>query len=167
MLDSLLSWFSVDMGIDLGTCNTLVCVRGEGIVLNEPSVVAVRKGTNNLVCFDRSGQPGQQPFAAECTSLANLPRVAQNLKFEAIPDKKASQAAFDEAEKNGTRIAPEFGSVWFHVMGADAEHTRTHVTVAVPGATTKTMGLPENGQKGGVWIMNAGTTTAHLMTPGQ
>ncbi len=38
--------FSVDMGIDLGTCNTLVCVRGEGIVLNEPSVVAVRKGTN-------------------------------------------------------------------------------------------------------------------------
>jgi rod shape-determining protein MreB len=34
------------MGIDLGTCNTLVCVRGQGIVLNEPSVVAVRKGTN-------------------------------------------------------------------------------------------------------------------------
>ena len=44
--DRFLSWFSLDMGIDLGTCNTLVCVRGEGIVLNEPSVVAVRKGTN-------------------------------------------------------------------------------------------------------------------------
>ncbi|NOG55322.1 MAG: rod shape-determining protein [Planctomycetes bacterium] len=43
------SWFSVDMGIDLGTCNTLVCVRGEGIVLNEPSVVAVRKGTNRVL----------------------------------------------------------------------------------------------------------------------
>lgn len=37
------------MGIDLGTCNTLVCVRGEGIVLNEPSVVAVRKGTNRVL----------------------------------------------------------------------------------------------------------------------
>lgn len=37
------------MGIDLGTCNTLVCVRGEGIVLNEPSVVAVRKGTNKVL----------------------------------------------------------------------------------------------------------------------
>ncbi|MFB3431744.1 MAG: rod shape-determining protein [Phycisphaerales bacterium JB065] len=48
-LHSLLSWFSVDMGIDLGTCNTLVCVRGEGIVLNEPSVVAVRKGTNEVL----------------------------------------------------------------------------------------------------------------------
>ena len=45
-LDPLLGWFSMDMGIDLGTCNTLVCVRNEGIVLNEPSVVAVRKGTN-------------------------------------------------------------------------------------------------------------------------
>ncbi len=44
--DSALGWFSLDMGIDLGTCNTLVCVRGQGIVLNEPSVVAVRKGTN-------------------------------------------------------------------------------------------------------------------------
>ncbi|MBI9018244.1 MAG: rod shape-determining protein [Phycisphaerae bacterium] len=39
----------MDMGIDLGTCNTLVCIKGEGIVLNEPSVVAVRKGTNQVV----------------------------------------------------------------------------------------------------------------------
>jgi rod shape-determining protein MreB len=46
LLDTILGWFSVDMGIDLGTCNTLVAVRNEGIVLNEPSVVAVRKGTN-------------------------------------------------------------------------------------------------------------------------
>ncbi len=46
LLDALLGWFSMDMGIDLGTCSTLVCVRGKGIVLNEPSVVAVRKGTN-------------------------------------------------------------------------------------------------------------------------
>jgi rod shape-determining protein MreB len=46
--------FSLDMGIDLGTCNTLVCVKGEGIVLNEPSVVAVRKGTNQVL--DVSGE---------------------------------------------------------------------------------------------------------------
>jgi len=39
----------VDMGIDLGTCNTLVAVRGQGIVLNEPSVVAVKKGTNQVL----------------------------------------------------------------------------------------------------------------------
>jgi rod shape-determining protein MreB len=44
--DIVLGWFSMDMGIDLGTCSTLVCVRDQGIVLNEPSVVAVRKGTS-------------------------------------------------------------------------------------------------------------------------
>ena len=41
--------FSQDIGIDLGTCNTLIYVRGKGIVLNEPSVVAVEKGTNRLL----------------------------------------------------------------------------------------------------------------------
>jgi len=44
--DTILGWFSMDMGIDLGTCTTLICVRDKGIVINEPSVVAVRKGTN-------------------------------------------------------------------------------------------------------------------------
>ncbi len=47
--ERLLGAFSVDMGIDLGTCNTLVAVRGQGIVLNEPSVVAVKKGTNQVL----------------------------------------------------------------------------------------------------------------------
>jgi len=46
LLDTVLGFFSTDLGIDLGTCTTLVCARDQGIVLNEPSVVAVRKGTN-------------------------------------------------------------------------------------------------------------------------
>lgn len=41
--------FSTDMGIDLGTANTLVCVRGQGVVCAEPSVVAVRTGTNEVL----------------------------------------------------------------------------------------------------------------------
>ena len=125
----------------------------------------LRKGTNRMVCFDKSGMPGNQPFSIECTSIGNLDRVAQNLKIEAMGDKK--QATFDAAEKDGMRVKPEYGSVWYHVMGADAEHTRKHMTIAVPGATTATTGLPETGKQGGVWIMNAGTTTAHLMTPGE
>ena len=127
----------------------------------------LRKGTNRLVCFDRSGQPQQQPFMVECTSIANLDRVAQNLKFEAAGDKAKTQALIDEAEKNGTRVKPEYGSVWYHVMGPDREHARNHMTIAVPGATTQSTGLPDNPKQGGVWIMNAGTTTAHLMTPGE
>ena len=41
--------FSTDIGIDLGTCNTLVYVRGKGIVISEPSVVAVERGTKRVV----------------------------------------------------------------------------------------------------------------------
>jgi len=124
----------------------------------------LKKGTNKLVCYDKSGLPGQAAFMIECTSLANLERAAQNLKFEAMGAQK--QAALDAAEKDGTRVKPEFGSVWYHLMG-DPANPRTHMTIAVPGATTKTLGLPETGAQGGVWIMNAGTSTAHLMTPGE
>ncbi len=41
--------FSTDIGIDLGTCNTLIYVRGKGIVIDEPSVVAVEKGTKRIL----------------------------------------------------------------------------------------------------------------------
>ncbi|MDR2535770.1 MAG: rod shape-determining protein [Treponema sp.] len=40
---------SSDIGIDLGTCNTLIYIQGKGIVLNEPSVVAVERGTKRVV----------------------------------------------------------------------------------------------------------------------
>jgi hypothetical protein len=126
----------------------------------------LRKGTNRLVCYDRSGDPGEQPFAVQCTSIANLDRVAQNFKIEAITDADKRRAAFEEAEKNGTRVKPEFGSVWYSMNGKDQASARIHVTVAVPGATAASLGLPDNNKQGGVWIMNAGTTTAHLMIPG-
>ena len=43
MLSKLMGWLSADMAIDLGTANTLVYVKGKGIVLNEPSVVAIEE----------------------------------------------------------------------------------------------------------------------------
>src|SRR5438105_8795140 len=100
----------------------------------------LRQGASRMVCYDRSGQPGQQPFAVECTSLANLDRVAQSLKMEAIPDKKESQAAFEAAEKAGAWTKPEFGSLWIHMSGPNQAQARMHITIAVPGATTQTMG---------------------------
>ena len=45
----LFGWFSSDIGIDLGTSNTLVYLKGRGIVLDEPSVVAVEKRTNKVL----------------------------------------------------------------------------------------------------------------------
>jgi hypothetical protein len=127
----------------------------------------LRKGTNRMVCYDRSGFPLQQPFSIECTSIANLDRAAQNIKYEALGDRAKTEAALNELEKAGTRAKPEFGSVWYHLAGPDRERARPHMTIAVPFATTQTLGLPDNNKQGGVWIMNAGTSTAHLMVPGE
>ena len=134
----------------------------------DQTYTTLRKGTNNMVCYDRSGFPVQQPFSIECTMLGNLDRVKQNMTIEAQGgDRAKADALFAELEKNGQRVKPEFGSVFYHIQGPDEARGRGHVTIATPGATTQTMGLPDNGRGGGVWIMNAGTTTAHLMIPGE
>ena len=128
----------------------------------------LRKGTNRLVCYDRSGFPQQQPFSVQCTSTANIDRVAQNLRAEAAGDRAKSEAMLSAMEKDGTRVKPEYGSMWHTVAGADRERAqRHHAMIAVPGATTQSTGLPDNPKLGGAWIMNAGTSTAHIMMPGQ
>ena len=72
----------------------------------------------------------------------------------------------DAAEVNGARVKPEYGSLWISMNGSDQASARTHTTIAVPGATTESIGLPDNPRQGGAWIMDAGTSTAHIMTPG-
>jgi rod shape-determining protein MreB len=49
MFGKILNYFSTDIGIDLGTANTLVYVRDRGIVLREPSVVAIQSGTSHVL----------------------------------------------------------------------------------------------------------------------
>ena len=50
-LTALLGFFSHDLGIDLGTANTLVMVRGRGIVIDEPSVVAIDKNSKKILAI--------------------------------------------------------------------------------------------------------------------
>jgi rod shape-determining protein MreB len=59
IINPILGWFSNDLAIDLGTANTLVYVRGNGIVLDEPSVVAVRRngrGANKVLAVGREAK---------------------------------------------------------------------------------------------------------------
>lgn len=49
MLNNFLSYFNEDLAIDLGTANSLVYVRGKGIVINEPSIVAVNQKTGQIL----------------------------------------------------------------------------------------------------------------------
>ena len=137
-------------------------------LLNQRMGDLVAQPTARLVLHDqpRSGQPLQQPFSVECTSIANLERVAESLKTETIADPMERRTAFEAMEKAGKWTKPEFGSVFYNLTGADQASARSHVTIAVPGATKATLGLPEDPSQGGVYIMNAGTSAAHLMTPG-
>jgi hypothetical protein len=129
----------------------------------------LKESKNGLVCFDRSGRPGQANFSMLCTAMENLPREAQNLKAEAAGqgDRAKSQAILEEQEKDGSRVKPLYGSFWYHFAGADKEHARMHQTIAMPGATAQSTGLPDKRTNNSIWLMNAGTSTAHLMLPGE
>jgi hypothetical protein len=128
----------------------------------------LKKGTNQLVCYARSGEGRRPAYAVQCTSMGNLDRVAQNRRFRAEGKTADGEKALVEAaEKNGTRVKPEYGAPWISTNGPDAMKAGTHTTIAVPGATAASTGLPVKPGKGGAWIMDAGTTTAHIMLPGQ
>jgi len=115
----------VQADVDLALLAAPANLRNQATVVKwKPDLTydTLRKGTNRLVCYDRSGQPGQQPFSIECTSLGNMDRVTQNLRFEAMGDKR--QAMLDAAEKDGTRVKPEYGR-FSTTWRAPSRHART------------------------------------------
>jgi hypothetical protein len=131
------------------------------------SRVVLRPGTNGLVCWDQSVWPHQRPFSAHCTSVANLPRVDQNREFYMkAPNAKEAELLVQAAEKAGMRKLPEFGAGNYGLVGNDQATARGHVTIAVPFATAATLKLSEKRIDSGAWIMDAGTSGAHIMVPG-
>lgn len=159
-----------DQGIEKALLALPAQMRGAAMVIKwkgDFTYDTLRKGTNRLVCYERPIQPGDQPFSVECTSNANLERVAQSLKTEKMfQDPKERRAAFETMEKAGKWTKPEFGSVFYNLSGADPAQARSHATISMPGATKQTLGLPETGDQGGAWIMFAGSSAAHIMLPG-
>ncbi|MBK7092192.1 MAG: rod shape-determining protein [bacterium] len=69
---SIFSRFSNDIGIDLGTANTLVFVRGQGIVLNEPSVVAVEVSTGKILAIGSEARRMLGRTPGEITAIRPL-----------------------------------------------------------------------------------------------
>lgn len=85
MLDYLFSLLSFDIGIDLGTSNTLILVRGKGIVLREPSVVTRHKKTKAILAF---GSPAKKMIGKTPAML----EVVKPLKDGVIADFDATEA---------------------------------------------------------------------------
>ena len=126
----------------------------------------IKKGTNQIVCYSRSDERDRQPFAVQCTSMANLERVAQNRQFRAdSTDAEGNRALVAAAADSGTRVMSEYGSFFMSMNGPDQASASLHTTIGMPGATTASTGFPDNRDQGGAWIMAAGTSEAHLMVP--
>src|SRR3981081_3091694 len=85
MFNGLFGFLSNDIGIDLGTANTLVYVKDQGIVLREPSVVAVQAGTNKVLAArdEAKRMRGRTP--------SNIVGV-RPLKHGGIPDFEVTEA---------------------------------------------------------------------------
>jgi rod shape-determining protein MreB and related proteins len=89
MLDFLFGLLSHDLGIDLGTANTLVYVRGKGIVIREPSVVARHRKTKQIVAIGREAKKmlGKTPTTIEAFRplkdgvIADFDATAAMLKY--------------------------------------------------------------------------------------
>ena len=118
ILDSVLGLLSKDLGIDLGTANTLVCARGEGIIISEPSVVAVHQGSS------RVAENGEAIGERAWRMLGKAPPSIQAIR----PLRKGVIADFDITEAMlGYFIRKAHGRSRF---------IRPRVVIAVPSAIT-------------------------------
>ncbi|HEY0005410.1 MAG TPA: rod shape-determining protein [Pyrinomonadaceae bacterium] len=108
------SFFTDDLAIDLGTVNTLIYAPGRGIVLNEPSAVAIHKYTGEVLCVGAEAYKmlGREPHDTE---------VHRPIRNGTIDN-------FDVTEKMLTAFINR-------VQGGS--HRRSHMVVGVPGSSTQ------------------------------
>ena len=128
----------------------------------------VRQGKNGLACWDQAAWGhSRTPVNVHCTAEAGLARVDQNREFYVkASSREEAEKAIQAAEKAGTRVPPVYGAGFYGLAGADTATARGHVTIAVPFATTETLKLPSKPTASGAWIMDSGTSAAHIMVPG-
>jgi rod shape-determining protein MreB len=72
MFDKFFSLFSHDIGIDLGTANTLIWVRGKGIVIREPSVIAMHKKTKKIIAIGSEAKKMVGKTPSSITTISPL-----------------------------------------------------------------------------------------------
>jgi rod shape-determining protein MreB len=140
-LGKFLSFFSSDVGIDLGTANTLVWVKGKGIVIREPSVVARHKKTKEIIAI---GSEGKKMLGKTPGSIITI----RPLRGGVISDFDATQALISHYIQQ----VHEIGSPYPKFL------TRPKVVIGIPSSVTEV-------ERRAVWeaALRAGAREAYLI----
>ena len=141
MFGNLFSLFGHDIGIDLGTANTLVWVRGKGIVIREPSVVAIHKKTKKLIAL---GTEAKKMLGKTPESIVTI----KPLRSGVISD-------FDATTEMISRFVADIHGAGSHLPIA---LSRPRVVIGIPSAVTEV-------QRRAVWeaALSAGAREAFLI----
>lgn len=141
MFDKFFSLFSHDIGIDLGTANTLVWVRGKGIVVREPSIVAIQKKTKHVIAI---GTEAKNMLGKTPPSIVTI----KPLRHGVISDFDATQSLIAHFIKQ----VHDVGSV------VPASFARPKVAIGIPSSVTEV-------ERRAVWeaALNAGARAAYLI----
>lgn len=141
MLDKFFSLFSHDIGIDLGTANTLVWVSGKGIVIREPSVVARHKKTKAIIAIGSEAKKmvGKTPQMIE---------TVKPLKHGVISDFDATAAMIAHYIAAVHEVSSFFPKIF----------ARPKVAIGIPSAVTEV-------ERRAVWeaALSAGAREAYLI----
>ena len=118
MLNRLRRWLSPDLAIDLGTANTLVAIQGEGVVLDEPSVVALQQGSRKVLGRGTAvGKLAKQMLGRTPDSITAVRPIQDGV----ITDFELCEAMLRYFIQKAARTTPGF---------------KPNVVIAVPGGIT-------------------------------
>ena len=168
LVDQFLGMFSNDMGIDLGTATTLVFVRGEGVVLCEPSVVAIEKDTNRVVAVGEEAKRmlGRTPenivaIRPMKDGVISDPEVTEAMLKYFI--KKVQPRRFLVRPSIVIAIPPGITEVEKRAVIDSAEHAgaRSVILIEQPKAAAIGVGLPVQ-EPGGNMVIDIGGGTAEM-----
>lgn len=141
MFDKFFSLFSHDIGIDLGTANTLVWVKGKGIVIREPSIVAMHKKTKQIIAI---GTEAKKMLGKTPASIITV----RPLRGGIIADFDATAAMIAHYIKQVHEVDNKLPISFIHPK----------VAIGIPSAVTEV-------QRRAVWeaALNAGARSAYLV----
>src|SRR5271169_6531532 len=139
-INKFFSLFSHDIGIDLGTANTLVFVKNKGIVIREPSVVAKHKKTNRIIAI---GTDAKKMLGKTPASILTI----RPLRGGVIADFDATAAMIAHYIEEVHSTSPSFSRAFIHPK----------VAIGIPSAVTEV-------QRRAVWeaALSAGAREAYL-----